>query len=258
MSDVGASEQSLVTLRASASSGQWSASTTLERLRLLIVAGVPSGVIVIGLGSRVAMGVLRVTSPGTVRGTVSDDGFIIGRVTLAGTYNLLMLGAAVGIIGAGVYVLVEPWLLGPGWFRRLVVAGAAGSVGGSMLVHADGVDFTILEPLWLAIALFVALPAAFAVVVAMNVDALRRRGAGASFGARRWVLPTVLVACFPPVLLVVLFAVIVLMVATVLESLGPIARLRASLPYGLAMRTAWAAAALAGLVALVRDIDALV
>lgn len=67
---------------------------TLDRLRLLIVAGITTGVLVVGVGSRLAMFALRLTSPEHVRGITSDDGFVIGRFTLSGTYNLLALGAA--------------------------------------------------------------------------------------------------------------------------------------------------------------------
>ena len=45
--------------------------------------------------------VLRLTSSRFTRGVVSDDGFVIGRDALGGTYNLLVLGAVVGVIGAG-------------------------------------------------------------------------------------------------------------------------------------------------------------
>ena len=69
-----------------------------EELRVLVVAGVPVGVLVIGVGSRLAMFLLRLTSPDRVNGIRSDDDFLIGRFTLGGTYNLLMLGAAVGIV----------------------------------------------------------------------------------------------------------------------------------------------------------------
>ena len=133
----------------------------LATMRVIIVAGVAGGVVLVGLGSRLAMLLLRVTSPDHVRGIESDDGFTIGELTLAGTYNLLNLGAAVGILGAFVYRRVAPWLIGPRWFRRVTTGSAAGAVGGSMLIHADGIHFTLLGPLWLAIALFIALPAVF-------------------------------------------------------------------------------------------------
>lgn len=69
------------------------------RLWVLIVAGIPTGVVVAGVGSRLAMLVLRSTSPEEVIGVTSDDGFEIGRFTLSGTYNLLMLGAVSAVIG---------------------------------------------------------------------------------------------------------------------------------------------------------------
>ena len=85
----------------------------LELVRIAVVAGVSGGILVIGLGSRLAMFVLRVTSPDYVVGIASDDGFEIGRTTLSGSYQLLALGAVVGVIGALGYVAVAPWLIGP-------------------------------------------------------------------------------------------------------------------------------------------------
>jgi hypothetical protein len=52
-----------------------------ESLRVLVVAGVPVGVIVAGVGSRVAMFVLRLTSDESVIGVVSDDVRDIQSVT---------------------------------------------------------------------------------------------------------------------------------------------------------------------------------
>jgi hypothetical protein len=122
----------------------------IELLRVLVVAGVSVGIVVIGLGSRLAMFALRLTSPDDVVGVVSDEGFLIGRITLSGTYNLLVIGAAVGVIGAAACVAVAPWLIGPNWFRRLTVGLTAGALVGSLLIHSDGKDFTALGPLWLA------------------------------------------------------------------------------------------------------------
>jgi len=70
-----------------------------------------------------------------------------------------------------------------------------------MLVHADGIDFRLLEPMWLAVALFVALPAVFAVAVAWAVEYVERQDAPA--GARRWLVPAVLPLLFPLSILVV-------------------------------------------------------
>ena len=160
-----------------------------EQLRILAVAGITVGVIVVGLGSRLAMFALRLTSPDAVIGLQSDDDFTIGRMTLSGTYNLLVLGAGVGIIGVAAYQCVAPRLIGPNWFRRLTVAVASGAVVGSMLIHDDGVDFRALKPTWFAIALFVLLPALFGAAIGTVVDRVSRPTSRTATGRARWVLP---------------------------------------------------------------------
>lgn len=169
-----------------------------ERLWVLIVAGVPIGVVVAGVGSRLAMLVLRLTSPDTVVGATSDDGFEIGRFTLGGTKNLLGLGAMVG--------------------------------------------------------LFVALPALFGAVIAGSVDWVA--ALEAPKGGQGWILPAVLVAAFPLVIVVVGISAVVLTVwVPVRRELGPVT----GLPWGagLAVRGAWLSIALLGLAALVFDVRAL-
>ncbi len=221
----------------------------LERLRVLVVAGIPVGVLVAGGGSRVAMFVLRLTSPDWVRGLTSDDGFVIGRFTLSGTYNLLALGAAVGIVGAAAYRAVSPWLLGPGWFRRLTVAAAAGAVVGSMLVHADGIDFTVLEPTWLAVGLFVALPAVFGATIGDAVDRVAVPGSWTTRGRHRWVLPVLLLAAFPPSLFLVIVSAFVLVLWVPLRR-QIVQRGGAPFGVGLVVRAGWLMIAVLGLVAL--------
>ena len=225
-----------------------------ERVWVLIVAGIPTGVLVAGMGSRLAMLVLRLTSPDSVVGVTSDDGFEIGRFTLGGTYNLLVLGASIGVIGAAAYRAVRPWLLGPAWFRRCTVAAGSGAVVGSMLIHADGIDFRVLKPTWLAVGLFVALPVLFGAVISVAVD--RVSAIAVSPGWRRWVLPIVLVVAFPLAIVVVGIAAVVLAVWV------PVRRglaLTGGLPKvaRLGVRSAWLMIALLGLAALVGDVRAL-
>lgn len=224
-----------------------------QRVWVVLVAGIPTGVVVAGVGSRVAMLILRLTSPESVLGTTSDDGFEIGRVTFGGTYNLLMMGAAVGVIGAVAYRAVAPWLLGPTWLRRLTVGAASGAVIGSIVIHADGRDFRVLTPLWLAVGLFVALPAVFGVAISMAVD--RMVIAGPPTGSRRWVVPALLVVAFPLVALVVVVATIVVVLGVVLRRVGR--RREVPLVTGVVVRGAWLAAAVVGVAALVDDVRAL-
>jgi hypothetical protein len=228
----------------------------LERLRVIVVAGISTGAVVAGLGGRLAMLLLRLTSDDRVDGVKSDDGFTIGEVTLAGTYNLLMLGAAIGLIGAVAYLAVAPWLIGPGWFRRATVAAGSGAVVGSMLVHADGVDFTLLEPTWFAIGLFVALPALFGLAIGVAVDRVAAPGSWTVRGRRRWILPVVAVGCFPLTALVGLFVVPIGMVV-VAASVALHGASASQAAVRTLVRGAWLAIAVAGLAALLGDIGAL-
>lgn len=228
-----------------------------DGVRLLIVAGIPVGVIVAGVGSRLAMLLLRLTSPDSVGGVRSDDGFVIGQVTLAGTYNLLLLGASVGIIGAGAYQWVRPWLLGPWWFRRLTTALGSGVVVGSILLHADGIDFRVLEPSWLAMSVFVALPALFGLVIGPVVDRVERPGSWTTRGRRRWLLPIVLVVVFPFTVFVLVFATLVLWVWLIVREQRLVERLRSSMASGVLVRVAWFAVAALGAVAVVNDVAAI-
>ena len=201
--------------------------------------------------------VLRLTSPSSVRGVRSDDDFTIGRFTIGGTYNLLVIGAVVGIIGAGAYRMVAPWLLGPSWLRRLTVGLASGAVVGSMLIHSDGIDFTRLKPTWLAIGLFIVLPGVFGVAIGASVDAVRSPDSWTRNGKLRWVLPIVLAVCFPFILPVLIVALLVLAVLLTVDGVSIVRRVRATRPYGFLIRAGWLLAAVAGLRALLSDIDSL-
>jgi hypothetical protein len=228
-----------------------------EGMRVITVSGAMTGALLIGVGSRVAMLLLRLTSPDHVRGVTSDDGFTIGEVTLGGTYNLLMLGAGFGIIGACAYRMVAPWLIGPLWFRRMTTGLASGAVVGSMLVHADGIDFTALQPTWFAIGLFVVLPAIFGVFIGVVVDAVGRPDSWTTKGLRKWLLPVIAVICFPTTIPVVAVTALVFGIWVLVSGTAPVQRIRTAWVYALAVRAVWLLVAVLGLVALVNDTRAL-
>lgn len=132
-----------------------------------LAAGAVGGALGGGIGGRLAMFVLRLTSPDAVRDITSDDGFEIGRLT-ATTFTLVLLTA---LLGSGVglaYVAVRGFL--PRKARVPAWTGTGAIVGGALLVHDDGVDFTLLEPTWLACLLFVLVPASGAWLIAHFVE----------------------------------------------------------------------------------------
>jgi hypothetical protein len=230
------------------------ARNALDELVLLALAGISTGVVVAGVGSRLAMLTLRLTSHPRVIGVQSDDDFTIGRFTFFGTYNLLVLCAAFGVIGAAVYQWVRPWLIGPQWFRYVTVGLGCGAVVGSMLIHADGIDFRALTPTWLAIALFVALPFLFGVAIGWTVDRLDRPGSFARQGRARWIVAGILALLFPLTLALLGIALLVLIVWVPArdgwhaEGKPPPAALT------LIVRSVWLGIAVLGLIALVNDI----
>jgi hypothetical protein len=130
-------------------------------------SGAIAGFLVGGVGGRLAMLLLRLTSPDVVTGVVSDDGFEIGVVstrTLQLFLAMTMLGAGAGITYAAVRTAIPRHLRVPAWTLFTGVA------GGASIVHREGVDFTLLEPAALAVALFVALPALGGLVAALLVE----------------------------------------------------------------------------------------
>ena len=49
-------------------------------------------------------------------------------------------------------------MIGHSRARTWAVGATAAALGGAVLVHTDGIDFHVLEPLWLTVGLFVMIP----------------------------------------------------------------------------------------------------
>lgn len=130
-------------------------------------AGAIVGLLVGGIGGRLVMLLLRITSPEFVDGMLSDDGFEIGVVT-TDTFQLLAAMAVLGAVNGALYVALRTSI--PGRARAVIWPLFAVAAGGANVVHADGVDFQLLEPAWLAIASFLVLLGGAALVVVLLVE----------------------------------------------------------------------------------------
>lgn len=148
---------------------RWSAERAARRLAAVTALGAVLGLLVGGVGGRLAMLVLARLNPAAT-GVTSDDGFRMGQFTASGSLNLLVVGTGLGVLGAGIYAAARALMLGPRWFQVLSVAGGPAVVVGAILVHTDGVDFVLLKPVWLAVALFVALPAVYVAMLTLLVE----------------------------------------------------------------------------------------
>ena len=136
------------------------------------VAGFVVGTILLGTLLRLAMFVLRLTSESSLRGVETDFGATIGRFSVVDT-GLFMLGCGgAGAIAGIIYLAIRPIVARR---RRAPVAAlAAGTFGPAVIIDPDGVDFAILEPALLAVAMFVASLAAFGYAVSVAVEWLLR------------------------------------------------------------------------------------
>lgn len=135
-----------------------------RRLAVATAAGALSGLLVGGIGGRLAMMLLARLTPET-EGLLSDDGFVIGQLTVSGTLSLFVITVVLGVLGGGIYLVVRDLMIGPRWFQILSISLGPAVVVGAILVHPEGVDFTFLRPTWLAIALFVAIPGLYATLL---------------------------------------------------------------------------------------------
>jgi hypothetical protein len=127
-------------------------------------AGGLGGALVGGVGGRLAMLLLRLTSDASVRGLESDDGFTIGQFSVLDTAQLVLATAVMGAVAGLLVVAGRPFFPQRGMPWAWAAVGAL--AGGGIFINKDGVDFTALEPHWLAVALFIALPAAGAFAIA--------------------------------------------------------------------------------------------
>jgi len=139
------------------------------------LGGFACGFVIGGIGGRLAMLLLRLTTGSEVAGLESDDGFIIGSITSATVFLLGITSLGGAFIGV-IYAFAREWL--PERTRRIATATLLGLVGGAAIIRPGGVDFTALKPVGLAIALFILLPALFGYAMSATVDRLLKRPVG--------------------------------------------------------------------------------
>ena len=172
-----------------------------------VTAGFLAGVLIGGIGGRIAMLVLRLTSDPRLHGIATDDGFTIGRVS-AETLFLLGVTAGLGMAGGLLYLVVRRWIPAPARIPVMVVFFAL--VGGAGVVRPSEVDFSLLAPLPLAIALFIAIPAGYGAAMPLLTERLLRESSilrRERWGAVVGLLPLVLMNIVGILILVIAFGV---------------------------------------------------
>lgn len=150
--------------------GDWIAITATTAV-MASLAGAISGFVWGGVGGRIAMRVVFLTSDDSVRGVTSDDGFKVGELSLL-TIELLILTGVLGAIAGAMFGLLRFLIAGPQWLVATGVGLATALAAGAGIVHTGGIDFTVLGPLWLTVGLFVLIPGIWGVSVVILTDFL--------------------------------------------------------------------------------------
>jgi hypothetical protein len=143
----------------------------LRTLVVTTVAGGVSGFLAGGIGGRLAMRLLALTSPDIAQGRLTDDAARVGEFTLGGSFGLaLALGIIGAILGLG-YLLVRRVLPSSPTARIARTALLTAAVGGAVLIHDHpSFDYSILAPTWLAVVLFMAIPGLYGAALAFLVE----------------------------------------------------------------------------------------
>lgn len=131
--------------------------------------GAITGVVIGGIGGRLAMLVLRLGSPATLHGLATDDGFTIGLISTQ-TFFLLIVAGGLGAASGVLYVVVRGAL--PSRGRPLLVGVAVALVAGSNIVDPKSFDFSALDPKAFAIVAFTVLPGLAAFTIAIVIERL--------------------------------------------------------------------------------------
>ena len=149
-----------------------------RHIAVIGLAGVTTGVLVGGIGSRVFMRIAGATGRDAAQGAGTEAGFTVGEITFGGSLALILfVGLGTGVLGAALYVVFRPWL---GWAGRLrgvvfgVVLFAVGSAT-SDVMNPDNLDFFVLGNGLINVLVIVALFLTFGIVLEEVHRALDQR-----------------------------------------------------------------------------------
>lgn len=177
----------------------------LRRVAAVTTAGGIVGLVVVGVGSRLAMFVIAALNP-QLHGRISDDGFVMGRFDLAATASLVGFSVVVGVVGGLLLLALRQLRFGPDWADTTALVVGPAVVAAALLVHPEGIDFTVPEPRSLPIALFTGLPLLASYALVGLGEAGLDRSSWFRKGSRWRALPAVGVVVVGPLLVLVLVA----------------------------------------------------
>ena len=170
------------------------------------LAGLAAGLIVGGLGGRVAMRISgALTDPGLAAFARTENGNAIGEVTLGGTLAMFVFGAMGPSLAAGVlYGAARPWLVPLGAWRCPAFGLALLALGGSLILEPTNFDFRRFGSPQVNVLTFATLIVLLGLAVAWTAEALDQLTRRKPFGVLPWIgdlLALLLIAGFVAVVI---------------------------------------------------------
>ena len=145
----------------------------IRHIGIIGIAGVLLGLIVGGVGGRVLMRIAAVVAPDRVTGAATENGNVIGEITVGGTIELVIfVGILFGGIGAVAYVISERWLSWTGPLCPLAFGLLILAIGSPAALDPDNLDFLLVGNYELIVAMFVALFLLYGIALPLLVSAL--------------------------------------------------------------------------------------
>jgi hypothetical protein len=149
------------------------------------LAGIVAGVLVGGLLGRVVMRISGFMAGPALAGVHTENGNVVGEITVAGTLALIIfVGLPSGILGGLLYALLEPWLRRLRPWHGLAYGAALLATAGFAFLDPVNFDFRRFGVPALNVAMFAALFVLFGVATAWLFDRLRVLRAGTTMLAR--------------------------------------------------------------------------
>ncbi|MBP1134012.1 hypothetical protein JOE31_000244 [Arthrobacter sp. PvP023] len=185
-------------------------------------AALASGILVAWAGGRLAMRILALTSPASAQGRLTEAQANVGFPTIDGSIALLFFGGLpAGFAAAFIYLFIRRWLPAGRWagpalgVLLLLVFGASVDP-----LRAENIDFAIVGPGWLSVALFSALAVLHGAVAAAVVGAFSQRLPLPSGRDWKYYLPLVGAILFLPVGVLLGIGALVVMLCSWLAHVG--------------------------------------
>jgi hypothetical protein len=158
-------------------------SSVADRLRhhlwwsqVVLLSGLSAGILVMGLGGRLAMRLLGATGGDTAQGRLTEADEVVGEITVGGTIGFVFFIGVLSGLATGVLWFVARRFLPARWPGGALFGAGLLVVLGTRMdpLRPENRDFDIVGPWWLAIVSFAALALAFGLALSSYSARLSR------------------------------------------------------------------------------------